>query len=294
MPFHYHLVPGKLRKKIGNLILKFGYRDKFFIGSSGDIIRYLMGVIKGGTTHPNNWLPSGYKVACLFTHDVDSKDGIKNIEKIREIERNYDIKSWWSFLSNKYRLPYKIIEKLIEQGCEIGSHGYNHDNKLPLLSGDLIRKRLEKSKNLLKDYKVIGFRSPSLERNRKLFSILSEYFLYDSSVPDIEKGRGCLSVFPFWKGELLELPITIPVDMTLLIYGYKPDEILKIWIDKFDYIYKLGGLVNILVHPESFISGNKDMLLVYEKFIQYVKGKGKCWNPLPYQLYNWLRKLKRN
>jgi len=119
---------------------------------------------------------------------------------------------------------------LTRDGFEVGCHGYVHDNKLVSLGKEDMKDSLSKAVEILKELGVKGFRSPSLLRSRQLFEALKDFFLYDSSVPDTEvflqiaPRSGCCTVFPYLiSGNLLEIPITLPLDSTLMALGFKPD-----------------------------------------------------------------------
>jgi hypothetical protein len=66
----------------------------------------------------------------------------------------------------------------------------------------------------------------------------------------------------------------MPRDGSLRFLGYKPPQILALWMDCADRIALSGGVVNLLTHCEDGFSGNSQMLAVYVDFLDYLKGRG--------------------
>jgi len=128
---------------------------------------------------------------------------------------------------------------------------------------------------------VTGFRSPGLLRTAGLFALLGRYFRYDSSVPDTEMytgagwRNGCCSVLPFARSGLLEVPITLPLDASLIHYRYGPRGILRTWLDKAEWLAAVGGLAVVDTHPEPQYSGNRSMLRVYRELLDRLKERGR-------------------
>lgn len=209
----------------------------------------------------------GRRCLVVLTHDIDSQEAVDNIDKLIDIEKKHGVKSCINILANKYDvMKFKAFEN---QGFEIGCHGWNHDGKL-LQNLD----RIKKSKEKLKQFKIKGFRSPFLDRNDEMFKEVLKYFKYDSSVPttNYPLRSGCASVFPFKKGKLLEIPITVPQDYTLFnILKLSDEKAFAILKYCFDEIIKRKGVICLIAHPESYDFGGH--LKLYEKIIVYLKSK---------------------
>ena len=94
-----------------------------------------------------------------------------------------------------------------------------------------------------------GFRSPATHRNAEWMRELGAG--YDSSFPDTHpfdpQPGGCCSILPYFLGDLVELPITLPQDHTLFEILREPDRALA---RQGGWIAEHGGLVNVLVHPD--------------------------------------------
>ena len=77
-------------------------------------------------------------------------------------------------------------------------------------------------------------------------------FDYDSSYPDTDpyepQPGGCCSWLPFFNGDLVELPITLPQDHTLFeILGASTS---ALWLDKARFLRDRGGMALMITHPD--------------------------------------------
>ena len=113
--------------------------------------------------------------------------------------------------------------------------------------------------------------------------------LYDSSFPDTDPfepqpGR-CGSIWPFFLGDLVELPITMPQDHTLFeILG---ETSIRRWTQKSSWVARNHGLVNVLVHPDYMLSDRR--LDLYEQLLAHLKGLSGGWHALPCEVARWWR-----
>jgi len=226
--------------------------------------------------------PNNKKYAVCLTHDVDTKRGIKNIRLFYDLEKKYGLKSTY-FIVAKNLMFTDFLKKIEKEGYEIACHGYSHDNKLAYLKKEKIRNRLKKCRELMKEFNVKGFRAPSLLTSDSLYSVMPSFFSYDSSVPDTDPflldspDRGCCTVFPFMRNKLVVIPITVPMDSSLILARYKPEEIYRIWLEKISYIKKNRGVINIVTHAENCFSSNKEMLDIYERLLKKIKKDKRIW-----------------
>ncbi len=276
LPFHYHKVPfrmflGKILTNVSKSHIKNINFPKWPIDDSLETLNYIENKIK------NKKIKKEFIVA--LSHDVDTGTGFNNIPKFLNLENKYGVVSTWFIVGNYYPLSKKIFSELSSKGHEIGLHGYNHDGKLPYLSNEIINRRLKIAVNRLRSYgaDLYGFRATSLSISDKLDKNLKKYFLYSSSVvdtelvlPDAIKCGSC-SLKPFYKNGLLQIPITVPMDSSLILLGYKPNEILNLWIEKIKWIKQVGGVATIVTHTENHFSANEEMLMVYDKLLNWLK-----------------------
>ena len=281
LPFHYHLVPGSLRVALIRLLLRLK-RQTLNRACVSDFFKRGL----ANSVHRVTW-PEGKSYCVLFTHDVDTQGGFNNICKFSQLESRYGIYSSWHILFRHYRLDSARLSELKDQGHEIASHGYNHDTKLSFLEDSQIRKRLEFCRKRSRGYGCWGFRSPALAINHKLLNMLSEYFIYDTSIPDVELSGGCGSLFPFFIGNLLEIPLTVPMDATLISLGFSPREILGIWREKINFIKSMGAVAVVTTHIDTHFSGNRMMMETYESLISKLSADKDAWIIRPIDLVNF-------
>ena len=300
LPFDYTKVPVALRNSLFTFLLKLKRDPKWPnwpIEKSVELIRHLyiksISIKLGGKIPYIAFWPQKKRFAAAVTHDCDTASSFKNIGKIRDIERKYGITSCWNILSNKYRIDKTALKKLKGEGCEIGLHGDTHDNKLPFLRTDEIRERLAGTSNIVEEFEIMGFRSPSLLRNKKFLELLSDYFEYDSSTCDtdllspVAMRSGTCTVFPFFIKRMVEIPITLPQDHRLIRLKQTKSQMLNVWKEKIDFLRQVNGSAVLLTHPDSHIFGNDNYLDVYEKILKYLAGFEDSWITIPAEIGEW-------
>lgn len=246
--------------------------------------------------------PGKRRLVCLLTHDVDTGAGLDAIEPIRRVERRLGVPSAWSFVSKRYRTPDPVLHRLIEEGCEVVSHGYLHDGRLPYLNPAAMRRRLGHLFEVhpwLRTH-VHGVRSGQTLRSNELLSVMAESFDYDSTFPDTERdgpygaASGCCTVFPFrTAARIVEIPLTIPQDFYLLfVHRTGLPGLLAAWQQKLDYIAGLQGCAGLILHPEHVLH-DPDLLATYERFLEYLL-KFDAWVATPFELLQFYRNREAN
>jgi hypothetical protein len=230
--------------------------------------------------------PDRKRFAYVLTHDVESSEGLATIEPLLELERRYGVRSAWYLVADDYRTPDAVFDGLRAANCEVGLHGLHHD-------GSLFRDRasflaaLPRIHDVLQAWGAVGFRSPATHRNGAWMPELG--CLYDSSFPDADpfepQPGGCCSILPFFLGDLVELPITMPQDHTLFEILRRPAA--PVWTAKADWIAEHHGLVNLIVHPDYMRT--PDRLAAYETLLQHLTARDDGWHALPREVAAWWR-----
>ncbi|MEK6983798.1 MAG: hypothetical protein AABX33_04450 [Nanoarchaeota archaeon] len=300
LPINYTKIPISLRNFLFDIVLKLKTDPKWPewpVEKSVELIRYLYIksvslLLRKRIPHVSFW-PYKKKFAIAVTHDCDTESSFNNIDKIRDIEKKYSINSCWNVLSNKYRINREKLRKLKDECCEIGLHGYNHDNKTPFLKKGEIIERIMSASKIMQEFDIKGFRSESLLRNKEFLELLSNYFQYDSSTCDtdiyspVAIRSGTSTVFPFFIKNMVEIPVTLPQDYRLMRLNKTKNEIFNIWKDKVDFIRQINGAVVLLTHPDSHIFGNDKYLDVYERILKYLTRFDDGWITTPCEIANW-------
>jgi hypothetical protein len=237
----------------------------------------------GGVHRISPW-PQASQFAFVVTHDVEWDAGLRIAPKLAKIEQRHGFVSSFNIVPERYPIDWNIVNELRAMGCEIGVHGLKHDGKL-FLSRKVFQKRLVKIHKYAKEWGAVGFRSPATLRNLEWMPELR--FEYDSSYFDTDpyepQPGGCCTIWPFFIGDLLELPMTMPQDHTVFeILGHTD---IKLWREKSDWIAGQGGMVLINVHPDYMNSSRR--LELYEEFLVHMKQKQGMWHALPRDVARW-------
>jgi peptidoglycan/xylan/chitin deacetylase (PgdA/CDA1 family) len=230
----------------------------------------------------------------IMTHDVDTREGYDfGLSKFVEIERAEDMVSTFNIVpkSFEYELSPDFITSLLHDGFDIGMHGLHHDGRFAFLPEEEQRTRIVNAANRAKELGIpsVGYRAPWLHRTKQMIRFLTEAaFDWDSSFPDTDDSTigyastGSRTVFPFyplyreeqlWKhSPVLEIPVSMPQDWTLLYY-YKLSEesILRVWKKKMEYIKKQGGLATFIVHPDQEDFGHPKYHRAYKTLLKTIK-----------------------
>ena len=231
-----------------------------------------------------NYWPDDYRSAVVFTHDVETAEGVANIERVRKLEEKYKVVSSWNFVPERYPFDKGVFRTLRDQGCEIGVHGLYHDGKL-FSSKKVFEERVPRINSYLRDWNAVGFRSPATHRNPDWMPLIAAE--YDSSFPDTDpfepQAGGCCSIFPFFLGNLVELPITMPQDHTLFEILRHND--IAVWKQKAEWIIQNRGLVLVIIHPDYMLSAKN--LGFYERLLALLTEQSSLWQVLPMDVAAW-------
>jgi hypothetical protein len=90
---------------------------------------------------------------------------------------------------------------------------------------------------------------------------------------------------PFFNGDLVELPITLPQDHSLFAILGHQDE--AVWVDKTEFLRSRGGMALALTHPDYFNSEAE--LGRYERFLNRFRDDPTVWHALPREVSSWWR-----
>lgn len=274
LPFSYQHVPAPLRtavakltgRRIGRKSVSWNYFPKWPLDLSADFLADLEG---------QHTMKFAGKTPLLITHDLDTAEGLSNlVKKFIPMEDKFGVRSTNYIVPCGWKINRALLDEVAVRGHEIGIHGYDHSNKTPFLSIAERRRRLDAASPLIEQYKIKGYRSPSLLRTEALLNDLKSHYLYDSSIPTSGgifpvPQNGCATARPFRINELWEIPVSLPRDGSLLFLGYSPIQILELWKHCADKISRSGGVAVLLIHCENRFSGGLHRFKIYEKFLEW-------------------------
>ncbi len=228
--------------------------------------------------------PAGARAAFVITHDVEFGAGFRNINALVEIEKRHGFRSSWNIVPERYPIDWPVIDRLRADGFEIGVHGLRHDGMLFRSQRDF-QLKIPRINKYIQEWGACGFRSESTLRNADWMPAINA--LYDSSYPDTDPyephAGGCCSIWPYFIGDLVELPITLPQDHTLFEILRHAD--ISVWQQKSSWIEEHGGCILIDVHPD--YTNSRESLRLYESFLAFMKMKPDIWHALPRDVAQW-------
>jgi peptidoglycan/xylan/chitin deacetylase (PgdA/CDA1 family) len=229
--------------------------------------------------------PEGFDWAFVLTHDVETTAGYENVDLLCDIEISAAYRSSWNFVPrNHHVLHDSLVERLQENGFEIGVHGLYHDGRD---ISDLDR-RLPLIRAYAERWNAVGFRSPATLRDwnsmpRLGFDYDSTYF--DTSPYEPQPG-GCCTWMPYMIEDLVELPITLPQDHTLFEILGRLDE--ELWLDKARFLRERGGMALVLTHPD--YARNERLVHAYTHLLGEFADDTTAWKALPREVGEWWRR----
>ncbi len=254
---------------------------------------------------PPGWRgwPYGKQFALVFTHDVESAEGVGRVRSLAEMEKRLGFCSSFNFIpEGPYEDPVQLREWLVKNGFEVGVHDLNHDGQL-YQSRESFNQKAKDINDYLVKWSAVGFRSGFMLRELEWLHDLN--ILYDASTFDTDpfepQPSGSGTIFPFHVKPMaeskrpgyIELSYTLPQDSTLfLLLREKTPEI---WKRKLDWISRHGGLALVNIHPDyiDFEGGSRSSTCypstIVEEFLQFVRKDyaDMYWNPLARELALW-------
>jgi hypothetical protein len=243
------------------------------------------------TRIPFIWFwPDGLPSCTIITHDVETAEGLRFCPQLMDLNDTFQIKSSFQIVPEKrYQTPPDVRENMRQRGFEIAVQDLNHDGRLFEDRGEYLR-RVERINHYRQEFGAAGFRSAVLYRNMDWYDALQ--FSYDMSVPNVghldpQRG-GCCTIFPYFVGKILELPVTTTQDYSL--FQILNDYSIDLWKKQIAMIREKHGLISFIIHPDYIIE--KNARRVYTELLGYLSGmriQGETWIALPREVDEWWR-----
>ena len=234
--------------------------------------------------------PDGVSAATIVTHDVETDAGLAFIPSLIDIDESYDIRSSFQLVpEGRYNVPTTLIDSIRKRHCEVNVHDLDHTGNL-YGNRDRFLKKSKRINRYLAAYGADGFRAGCMYRNVDWYDQLR--ISYDMSVPNVahlEPQRGgCCTVFPYFIGNALELPLTTIQDYALLniLGSYSID----LWKAQIELILKRNGLLSFIVHPDYIMA--EPALNVYKNLLNHLmhlRRENQIWFARPGEVNRWWR-----
>lgn len=245
----------------------------------------------GAKKVPFIWFWPGASPNCLImTHDVETSAGRDFTSDLIDIDDSFRFKSSFQVIpEGRYEVPPDYIEEIRNRGCEFNIHDLNHDGHLYRERQEFLR-RAERINAYGRRYNARGFRAGAMYRMIDWYGAYD--FSYDMSfcnVAHLEPKRGgCCTVFPFFIGNILEIPLTTCQDYS--IFHILRHRSIDLWKQQINIIRAKNGLMSFLAHPDYLI--HRGARRLYQSLLGYLReivDADKTWVALPGELDLWWR-----
>lgn len=254
--------------------------------------------------------PGAHRSAAAFTFDVDAESGAiafdhtfvdrmslmthqqygptVAVPKLLAMLRRQDVKATFFVPGYTAELHPDIVKAFIDEGHEIGHHGYLHENTRGMSEADeaaMIDRGLD-ALDAVAGVRPVGYRAPWWEYNWHTTKLLAERgFRYDSSLldgdaPYLYAGEGMTD-----EQALIEVPIDWALDDWEQYAFYpgwtgsgvieSPNKALELWSLEAEASNAAGGCFVLTNHP--FITGRPSRLTALETLIERVKSLDGVW-----------------
>jgi hypothetical protein len=248
---------------------------------------YLRGLLQDRAEVPRiAYWPGNARAAFVITHDVEMDAGLRRAPALAALEKELGFTSCWNLVPERYPIDWGIVDELRKGGSEIGVHGLKHDGKL-FQSRSLFSQRLRAIHEYARSWGAEGFRSPSTLRNAEWMTAMQ--FAYDSSFPDTDpyepQTGGCCSIWPYFIGPMVELPLTLAQDHALFEILQHRD--IGVWKEKMEWLLLHGGVAMLNVHPDYMLTD--DRLGLYRDMLVYIRSLQGVWHVQPREAARWWR-----
>lgn len=234
--------------------------------------------------------PKGAPGCVLMTHDVETKSGRDFCSQLMDIDDAFNIKASFQIVpERRYPVSIDFLRNIRERRFEVNVHDLNHDGQLYSDQNDFLH-RARRINQYGKEWGAQGFRAAVLYHNLDWYPALE--FSYDMSVSNVghldPQGGGCCTVFPYFIGKILELPVTATQDYSLfhVLRQYS----VALWKTQIHLILEKHGLLSFIVHPDYLIS--KKANNVYVALLSHLaelREKQGVWIALPKEVDLWWR-----
>jgi hypothetical protein len=234
--------------------------------------------------------PDGARSAAVMTHDIETEQGKAFCTELMDIDDEFGIRSSVQVVpEGRYDVSEKFLDRVRKRNFEVNVQDLNHDGRLFYDREEFLR-RAQKINQYARNYNAAGFRAAVLYRNLDWYNALQ--FSYDMSVPNVahldpQRG-GCCTIFPYFVGEMLEIPLTTTQDYTL--FHLLGDYSLDLWKSQVKGILAKNGLISFIVHPDYIIEQRarktyKDLLM----FLRRDCETESIWFAVPGEIDRWWR-----
>jgi hypothetical protein len=296
------LMPGPLRLAVQKFYLR-GWKQIPFPRWPLDLtVEYILEDLLALSMHrlgvesvPFIWFwPDGASSAAILSHDVETDSGMRFCSRLMDIDDSFGMKGSFQVVpEDRYPVTPAFLQEIRRRGHEINVQDLNHDGRLFRERGEFLR-RADAINRYARQFGARGFRAAVLYRNLEWYDRLD--FEYDMSVPcvgHLEAQRGgCCTVFPYFIGDILELPVTATQDYSL--FQVLGDYTLDVWKTQAAGVMEKHGLLHFIAHPDYLIENRaQDTYRCLLSFLSELRSERGLWVALPGEVNRWWRQRGR-
>jgi peptidoglycan/xylan/chitin deacetylase (PgdA/CDA1 family) len=271
----------------------------------------LRAAVTGGRTV---W-PDGKRSTLLLTYDMDADSSWISRGLDEPVARSagqfevnvgtpclLELMKWFGLKSTFFTPGWiaeqypKMVEAVINDGHEIGLHGYLHEPPPGLSEAEEIEivRRGSAALEKMTGKRPIGYRSPIWQFSKNTVRILHEAgFKYTSDfmhtlLPTFNEVDGkpidMINLPGSW---VLDDAVYFQFHITIRTAMRRAADVLEIYKEEFRGVHASGGLFVLVMHPQ--LSGRPSRVLMLKEFMDYVKGFDGVWLPRPIDVVEYWR-----
>jgi peptidoglycan-N-acetylglucosamine deacetylase len=271
----------------------------------------LRAAVTGGRTV---W-PDGKRSTLLLTYDMDTDSSWISRGLDEPVARSagqfevnvgtpclLELMKWFGLKSTFFTPGWiaeqypKMVEAVINDGHEIGLHGYLHEPPPGLSEEEEIEivRRGSAALEKMTGKRPIGYRSPIWQFSKNTVRILHKAgFKYTSDLmhtllPTFNEVDGkpidMINLPGSW---VLDDAVYFQFHITIRTAIRRAADVLEIYKEEFRAVHTAGGLFVLVMHPQ--LSGRPSRVLMLKEFMDYVKGFEGVWLPRPIDVVEYWR-----
>ena len=234
--------------------------------------------------------PDGLPSCSIMTHDVETQAGVDFCHEVMDLNDRFGIKASFQVVpEGRYRVQDEFLDSIRDRGFELNVHDLNHDGHL-FRDRDEFLRRADGINKYLHNWGAQGFRSAVMYRNLEWHKALN--ISYDLSIPNVAhldpQSGGCCTVFPFFNGDILEIPTTATQDYSMFhILG---EFSIELWKKQCSLIRDKNGVISFITHPDYLQESKaKQVYCTLLEYLQGLRESGETWVALPHEVAAWWR-----
>jgi peptidoglycan/xylan/chitin deacetylase (PgdA/CDA1 family) len=241
-------------------------------------------VLAGGNTSPGRlaWGQRGRRVG---------------VPRILNVLRIYDVPASFYIPAVVTLLDRDETRRIVDEGHEIGLHGWIHANnsKLDRATERELMLRARDVLEKVSGQRIVGHRSSNFDMSQNTIELVAEMGLeYDSSMMADDSCYELL-INGDTATSLVEVPVEwVRDDAVYLSFNragarpwLSPEDVFEIFRRELEVAVAEGDVFELLMHP--YVIGYRSRIWILERIIEHAKSLGGAWFGTHAQVAQWVR-----